>query len=142
MESIKKYNIYGVNGKYESDYGRNIDHKNITPEQALRDLREDVKRHFFEQRQHLNKRLDIIETTLKEYEGAKKHIKALNKERVENSIKIKALEIIKEKKVDVGLLIRCLNAYCIDSAYQEYNQWTQEEHLTYEECVLLKEMLL
>ena len=65
MESIKKYNIYGVNGKYESDYGRNIDHKNISPEQALKDLREDAKRHFFEQRQHLNKRLDIIENALK-----------------------------------------------------------------------------
>ena len=40
--------------------------------------------------------LNIIETALKEYEGAKAHIEALNKERIENSIKLKALEIIKE----------------------------------------------
>lgn len=71
MEYNKKYNIYGVNGKYESDYGRNIDHNTISPEQALKDLREDAKRHFIEQRQHLNKRLDIIENALKVLEFLK-----------------------------------------------------------------------
>lgn len=72
--------------------------------------------------------LDVIETAL------------LKKVELELT-SLKALKIIAEKKVDIGLLIRCLNAYCIDSACQEYNQWTQEEHLIYEECVLLKKVL-
>ena len=38
MESIKKYNIYGVNRKYESDYGRNIDHKIGIPEQPKKEV--------------------------------------------------------------------------------------------------------
>ena len=33
---------------------------------------------------------DIIETALKEYEGAKAHIEALHKERVETSLKLEA----------------------------------------------------
>ena len=60
----------------------------------------------------------IIETALKEYEGAKNHIKALNEERIENSLKLKALEIIKEKILDMDyfnvIADRC------DLTYQEY----------------------
>lgn len=43
----------------------------------------------------------IIETALKEYEGAKNHIKALNEERIENSLKLTALEIIKREPSEV-----------------------------------------
>lgn len=38
---------------------------------------------------------ETVEKELKEYEGAKNHIEALHKERVENSLKLKALEIVK-----------------------------------------------
>lgn len=85
------------------------------------------------------KRLESIEDTRFIILGGRMSGKS---QKLNALLKLKALEIIKEKKVDIGLLIRCLNAYCIDSACQEYNQWTQEEHLTYEECVLLKEVML
>ena len=113
MESIKKYNIYGVNRKYESDYGRNIDHRTITPEQALKDLREDAKRHFIEQRQHLNKRLDIIENALK------------------------VLAIIKEKGIDIDAL-----KYHKDLEHYNFSLRGRYESLTQEEFDLLKEVLL
>ena len=112
MESIKKYNIYGVNGKYESDYGHNIDHGTITPEQALKDLREDAKRHFFEQRQHLNKRLDIIENALK------------------------VLEIIKEKEVNVFIFLHSGDLETYNDMVEDNRKLTQEEY------DLLKEELL
>ena len=48
-------------------------------------------------KKHNIKDVITLETTLKEYEGAKAHIEALNKERIENSIKLKALEIIKNE---------------------------------------------
>lgn len=81
------------------------------------------------------KEFALIETTLKDYEGAKEHIKALNKERVENSIKLKALEIIRKKEVDVHLFKICPN--------YEYNNWIRddERQLTKEEYDLLKEIL-
>lgn len=157
MESIKKYNIYGVNRKYESDYGRNIDHRTITPEQALKDLREDAEKHSFEQRQHLNKRLDIIETALKVLEqlqiiiGAEK-IEDLPKVALETENacysnshilkkaenKLKALEIIKNKKVNVGDFVRCKTI----EDYNDYLCYGEKEKLTQEEFDLLKEVLL
>ena len=41
-------------------------------------------------------RLDIIENELKEYEGAKSHIEALTKERIDNDLKYYLFEIIKK----------------------------------------------
>ena len=77
-----------------------------------------------------------IETALKEYEGAKNHIKALNEERIENSLKLKALEIIKEKRVNVQALF-------YSSSCEDYNKhYTHYEDLTQEEYNLLKEVLL
>lgn len=53
-----------------------------------------------------------------------------------NQKKLKALEIIKEKEVNVYLLNCCNNLY-------EYNNWaSDEEQLTKEEYELLKEVLL
>ena len=75
---------------------------------------------------------EYIETALKEYEGAKNHIEALNKERVENSIKLKALEIIKEKRVEVMWLI--------NRPLEDYNK-NHFFELTKEEFDLLKEVL-
>ena len=81
---------------------------------------------------------EIIETALKEYDGAKKHIEALNKERIENSIKIKALEIIKEKNVDIRGIKETKDVH-------EYNvkfPTTLNEFLEEQEYRLLKEVLL
>jgi hypothetical protein len=114
--------------------------KELTPLEALNDLRE-VKGWNDDE---FNKRLDIIETALKEYEGAKSHIKALNKERIENSIKLKALGIIKERQVDVGLLLDCetepeyLNRCCNRYWHNERCGW---KRMTQEEFDLLKEVL-
>ena len=60
----------------------------MKPLEALEDI---VNEYYIDNK---DKELDIIETALTEYEGAKTHIEALNKERIENSIKLKALEII------------------------------------------------
>ena len=80
--------------------------------------------------------LNTIEKELREYEGAKNHIEALHKERVENSLKLKALEIIKEKEVNVYDFKEYESKY-------EYNKHTEEEfqELTQEEYDLLKEVL-
>ena len=145
MEYNKKYNIYGVNRKYESDYGRNIDHNTISPEQALKDLREDAKRHFIEQRQHLNKRLDIIENALKNYEElAQKYNELLyNYQELVNcglkseQKKIKTFEIIKEKNVDIRGIKETKDVH-------EYNvkfPTTLNEFLEEQEYELLKEVL-
>lgn len=77
---------------------------------------------------------DNVENALKEYEGAKKHIEALHKERVENSLKLKALEIIKEKMVDLTLLE-------ISQRIDYYNTFVSYEKLTQGEYDLLKEVL-
>lgn len=80
-----------------------------------------------------------VEKELKEYEGAKNHIEALHKERVENSLKLKAFEIIKE---------RCVNTYdeifCCDTfeEYQDMYHYAEEKfNLTEDEWLLLKEVL-
>ena len=87
---------------------------------------------------NLTKQYKIIETALKEYEGAKNHIEALNKERIENSIKLKALEIIKEKRVDVDYLIESVSL----EEYNKHIQYCYGSLLTQEEYDLLKEVLL
>lgn len=134
MESIKKYNIYGVNRKYESDYGRNIDHNTISPEQALRDLREDAKRHFFEQRQHLNKRLDIIETALKRLEKIETTTHSVLRDDISKTLK--AFDIIKEKEVNVFIFLH-------SGDLETYNDMVEDNRkLTQEEYDLLKEVLL
>ena len=116
MEYNGKYNIYGVNRKYESDYGRNIDHRTRTPEQALKDLREDAERHSFEQRQHLNKRLDIIETALK------------------------ALEIIKEKEVNVFIFLHSGDLETYNDVVEDNRKLTQEEYNLLKEVLLWKKL--
>lgn len=62
----------------------------LTPLQAL----DEIISTFYDKD---SEEIRVVKTALKEYEGAKEHIKALNKERVENSIKLKALEIIKKE---------------------------------------------
>lgn len=83
---------------------------------------------------------DNVENALKEYEGAKNHIEALHKERVDNAIKLKALEIIKEKKVDV---FRFDNLCILQNMplFVFNNQLSEKYQLTQEEYDLLKEVL-
>lgn len=77
----------------------------------------------------------IIETALKEYEGAKSHIEALHKERIDNELKLKALEIIVKKNVNINYLQTC--------RFEDYNNLVEiEEQLTQEEYDLLKKVLL
>ena len=88
----------------------------------------------------------IIETALKEYEGAKNHIKALNEERIENSLKLKALEIIKEHRLDIDWFLQFVEQ---DISYQHYvycveqgdNKFAKRFLLSEEEYELLKEIL-
>ena len=85
---------------------------------------------------YANEYLDIIEKELKEYDGAKNHIEALHKERVENSLKLKALDIIKNKKVDTVM-------FFWNVSLRDYNNiHSRKEKLTQEEYNLLKEVLL
>lgn len=117
--------------------------KKITPLKAFKKLREQndfLKERNIPKEYRYDDELDIIETALKEYEGAKKHIKALNKERIENLLKLKAFDIIKEKQVDVYILLKT-------KSLDEYNEWyvgIQDDFmpLTQDEYELLREVLL
>lgn len=76
-----------------------------------------------------------IGTALKEYEGAKAHIEALNIERVVNAPKLTAFEIIKKKRVLIDVLLD------VDTL-KDYNDFkTKEEQLSQEEYDLLKKEL-
>jgi len=86
---------------------------------------------------------DIIETAIErliEYDEIGVKFAILNDSREK---KLKALEIIKEKRVDITTLFDCLNA-------EEYNRWVPVRshysypplELTQEEYDLLKEVLL
>ena len=87
--------------------------------------------------------IKIIETALKENVELKKMIKNFNEAIGEPQIipptiekQLKALEIIKEKSVDVPLLVNC-------SILEFYNLFARsKKELTQEEYVLLKEVLL
>ena len=79
--------------------------------------------------------LDIIETALKEYEGAKKHIEALNKERIDSALKLKALEIIKKKRVNLEYLKCCENYEQYKTICSYFNEINQEEYDLLKEVV-------
>ena len=93
---------------------------------------------------NIDKEISIIATALKDYEmehtlriRLENAIYELLREKQENEKKLKALEIIKEKGVNVGLLSRCSNA-------ERYNKGMcyEPRYLTQEEYGLLKEVLL
>ena len=77
---------------------------------------------------------DLIEKELKGYEGAKNHIEALHKERVENSLKLKALEII--NKLGIKLVIPD-NDYSKEHIIIEIYR----QHFTKEEWEMIKKEL-
>ena len=147
--NIGDYIITGVNGEkypckpdiFEKTYEKVNKNKNtkLSPLQALEStknlilpvLEDDdwrITRCLFEDY------LEIIETALKEYNGAKAHIEALNKERIENSIKLKALEIIKTVMPNLTLLGSC-------KTFKRYKEKSGDV-ITKEEYNLLKEVLL
>jgi len=79
----------------------------------------------------VNGSFDIIEIALKKYEV----LQEVHKDFIDKNIKkLKALEIIKEKRVNVRFLISC-------KTLKEYND-VISDHLTQEEYDLLKEVLL
>lgn len=82
---------------------------------------------------------DLLRTTLKNYEKLNHDYSIVVDEKAsmacEYAKKLKALEIIKEKKVDIR--------YLLDCRFQHYNLLVEEdEELTKEEYDLLKEELL
>ncbi len=89
---------------------------------------------------------NIIETALKDYERLKTSYleKILNEESKEYIYKkLKALEIIKEKRVDVALLILCENAEDYNFQISLINEDNENyKELTQEEYELLVEVLL
>ncbi len=115
----------------------------MTPLEALKKLKE-CKYHFAKE---WHENYPIVESALKEYEGAKRHIEELNKERAENSLKIKALEIVKEKEVDVetfkGFAEKDETCETYNKFYRilskKYDVDYSFKYLTQEEYDLLKE---
>lgn len=87
--------------------------------------------------------IDGVETTLEDYDTQKQRAIAYRKVIENNENKLKAFEIIKEKRVDITTLMDCHNA-------EEYNRWVDVRshysyrpfELTQEEFDLLKETLL
>ena len=117
--------------------------KELTPLEALSDLRKDAKNHIPYHTEYLNERLDIIETALKDYEELKK-LKLLpypkiNDEEYRRSVikRLQTVEIIKEKDVNIQDLK-------VSYSFNEYNTFKGNEYkyLTQEEYDLLKEVLL
>ena len=103
--------------------------KELTPLEHLQFIREyeiDDDHYILNYNYAIRQSLDIIETTLKE-----------------NDRKLKALEIIGKKNVDVGAIKNCVNAY----AYNDFKELTEtklikREKLTQEDFASIKEVLL
>ena len=89
---------------------------------------------------HLQAKYDKLEEEYKDLESMTSHIigqyNQLMKDSLENMKKLEALEILKNKGVNVYLLLRCSSA-------EKYNKgiMDEERHLNKEEFELLKEVL-
>lgn len=86
----------------------------------------------------LSNEINIIETALKDHEkitGGDFHIEPINVH-IENQKKIKALEIIKEKEVDVFIFLHSGDLETYNDIVEDNRKLTQEEYY------LLKEILL
>ena len=93
-----------------------------------------------------DERCRIIETALKRIPTLEKALRLeieisaqLNNERIKDLKKLKAFEIIKEKKVNVSWFIHC---QMFRSPLMMYNELHDNRELTQEECDLLNEVLL
>ena len=108
---------------------------------------EKIKKYLVNLQFHfLEEELDIIETALKNYEKLKNEydklesfhklfIEKYNQLNIEHRKKLKALEIIKEKKVNVNCIISGWSLW-------KYNSYKTHINLTKEEYELLKEVLI
>lgn len=123
--------------------------KELTPLEALKKVKKfkDDCCMFGSSDIEIDKDLDIIEKALKEYEKPKKIVGSISFEQsMENYVKnncpsiakkLKALEIIKERRVDVARLL-------VSNSLKKYNDFDKRDilaKLTQEEFDFLKEML-
>lgn len=125
--------------------------KELTPLEALEKIKNRFDNHELYRNTDLQNELNIIETALKDYELLimtsniiKNNIKDIPREDITK--KLKALEIIKEKQVDVGRFILIINTWFDDDfALHRYNDYLENDldkwKLTKEEFDLLKEVL-
>lgn len=102
---------------------------------------EEIKKYLVNLKFHflfLEEELDIIETALEDYDLLKRSLNRNWVDVINDDKKLKALEIIKEKKVDVGALC--------ELDLELYNKYAKEINgtptLTKEEYDLLREVLL
>lgn len=113
--------------------------------EALKDLREDAKHHLDHHIKYLNERLDIIENALKRLETLEEEKQSFDRQLEK---KLKVLEIIKKKEVNVFMLTwyftySSYDKYVNDFENVDYNMPVlSNEQLTQEEYDLLKEVLL
>lgn len=113
--------------------------KELTPLEALNIL---VGMAVVQQRAYTIK--PIIEKALKETERLKtSYLENLLNEESKEYIykKLKVLEIVKEKKVDVDLLLKSLDSEMYNVVFENWNR-PERNQLTQEEYELLKEVLL
>ena len=120
--------------------------KELTPLKAHKELKSRYGKYFSLQD---DERAKVIETTLKDYEELKqinidrsKQLLELVSEQTENSKKLKALEIIKNKRVDVWLILHVIDNSDNVEDYNAINKRPIGGNLTQEEYDLLKEVLL
>lgn len=114
--------------------------KKLSPLEALKRIRQETCPATYNQDFDKEECCDIIETALKRLEQLEEEKQSFDRV-IEK--KIKAFEIIKEKRVDIVPLLEYHNA-------EEYNKWVwTRSHYTYppseitqEEYDLLKEVLL
>lgn len=119
--------------------------KELTPLEALEEIKRQVGNiHYFDFTQNIPTMttIPLVDTLLfKIVENALKRLKQLEEEKqsFDRAIekKLKALEIIKEKRVDVGWLISCENI----KQYNGVIGTATHKLLTQEEYDLLKEVL-
>ena len=116
--------------------------KELTPLEALKTIilgtNVDTYRSSVEE---IDNAISIIETALKRLEKIETTTHSVLREDISN--KLKALEIIKEKRVDVDYLITCIERNI--KPLQNYNEYIKEFYgieLAQEEYDLLKEVLL
>lgn len=139
----------------------------LTPLEALENIMcfISVDECNFKNQAEKDKCYNIIETALKDYEKLSKQryviftrthqqkemfideicksYKEIKVSSLEDEKKLKALEIIKEKNIDVGAIKECVSAY----AYNDFKELTEtaivkREKMTQEEYEIVKEVLL
>lgn len=118
----------------------------LTPLEALESIKHTTDLYRPNELNGYKAEIDIIETALKEHQNDKQiwenYLKEIkNLPPIEVQLKLKALEIIKEKEVAVDEFIRCCKNE--ENSLEEYNNFAGDENsLTQEEFDLLKEQFL